>query len=103
MILFLLFSISVLAEGSSVGKIKGYALNTGGVYISMDSVITSKPTCNITDRFFFSLSEPHANHFLSVILSAKATDETLIVTGTGDCAGGNSEVLRKICTINVPC
>jgi hypothetical protein len=99
----LLFSNVVLADGRVSGKIQGYVINTDTVFVIVDGAIVDKPECNTTDRFKFNTNDAFANHFLSVILAAKASNELVILTGNGECSGGNSENLRKICTEDIPC
>ena len=99
----LLFPLSTLADGIATGKIKGYAINTNSVFVSVDGYIDNKPGCNTTNRFFFNLSEAYSDTMLSTIYAAYHTGKELILTGTGDCDNGNSEMLRKICTLDVPC
>ncbi len=79
------------------------ATNTGSVFVASKGTIQNKPDCNTTGRFQFSLTEPYADTMLSVILSAYHAGSELVLTGTGDCAGGNSENLRKICTTDIAC
>ena len=102
-IMLLLLPVSVFAEGVATGKIKGYAMNTDWVFVSVDAPIHNKPSCNTTNRFYFSLTAAYAQNMLGSILAAYHGGTTLTLTGTGDCNDGNSEVLRKICTLDVPC
>ena len=99
-----LASTGAVANGSATGKVKGYVINEAAVYVQIDSVTSNKAACNTTNRFAFRLDQNHSNAFLSSILAAKATDSTIILTGTGSCTvSSNSETLRKICTPGVPC
>lgn len=99
----LLMPIISHADGSATGKIAGYAINENHIYVQSISTIANTPTCNGTNRFYFSQSETYAKVFLSSILAAYQAGTELVLTGTGDCNGGNSEVLRKICTVGFPC
>lgn len=102
-IILLAISSSSLASGVAVGTIKGYVFTETGVYVSSDAAITSKPTSNVTNRFYLAYSSAHSQTFIAVVLSAFVAEQAVSLNGTGNCAGGNSEILRKICTFDVPC
>lgn len=102
LLLILIPSVSFSA-GTAVGKIKGYVLTENGVYVSSEGASTNGPACNTTDRFFFPYGTVHEKAFLASILSAFAQGTSISLNGTGDCNGGNAEILRKICVVGVPC
>ena len=92
------------ADGIATGKVKGYVVTESIFYVQLDASISNAATCNTTNRFAFKLDQNHSNTFVSSILAAYHADTDVRLTGTGSCTvSGNSETLRKVCTLNVPC
>ena len=103
LIIFSLLTPFIANAGSATGKVDGFVINEGGTFVSSDASTSSDYIeCNTSKRFYFYHASSYSNYFLSAIIAANHAGTILGFHGTGNCFG-NSEVLRKVCTSNIPC
>lgn len=78
--LFMCCSLAVKAEPEYNGKVKAFYISKGGtVLLTLDNGSTV-PDCSSTPwRFTFAMSDPAAKEWVSMLLTAKASDISIKV------------------------
>lgn len=97
---FLLSVISVkaYAGGAYIGKLQPFFYNNRLFLIPIESTISSRPSC--ATRRYLRLSneigDPVFNAKYSLILSAWAAKQELVIEGTGTCTSEGDEIIMSI-------
>lgn len=93
-----LIPFSACAGGSYIGKLQPFFYNNRLFLIPVQSTISSKPSC--ATRRYLRLSneigDPVFNAKYSMILSAWAAKQELIIEGTGACTSEGDEIVMSI-------
>lgn len=99
----LLFSLSLIpfsacAGGSYTGKLQPFFYSNTLYLIPVQATISNKPLC-ATRRYIRlpnEIGDPVFNAKYSLILSAWAAKQELIIEGTGTCTSEGDEIIKTI-------
>jgi len=107
LIINLLFSLNTYA-GTGTGKVTGilpFSKSTGEkiFFIAMEQKVDS-PSCNTTNRFVLSDTDPSYNINVSALLAAYQAGSSVKVKGKNTCTvWSNSEDVSRVCFGDIAC
>ena len=107
LIINLLVCLNTFA-GTGTGKVLGvlpYSKSTGEkiFFIKVEQKAES-PSCNTTNRFVLSDTDPSFDIYVSALLAAYQAGTSVIVKGTNTCdVWSNSEAISRVCFGEIAC